>query len=264
MGDFRDKTVWITGASSGIGEALTYALNKEGATVLISSRKKEALEQVKDKCSQADKVHIFPLDLEKESELISIAGKALEKFPKIDVLINNGGISQRSLVKETDMEVYRKLMEVNYFGTVALTKEVLPGMIRNQQGQIVVISSLMGKFSSQLRSGYAAAKHALHGFFESLRLEHVDDNIKVLMVCPGFIKTNISYNSVTKDGSKHNEMDDAQEAGLSPEECALKIMAAMKRGKEEVYIGGKEIGALYLKRFFPKMLTRILKNRKVT
>ena len=125
MGDFRDKTVWITGASSGIGEALTYAFNKEGAIVLISSRKKEALEQVKLNCHKPENIHIFPLDLEKESELISIAGKALNNFPNIDILINNGGISQRSLVKETNMLVYRKLMEVNYFGTVALTLSLI-------------------------------------------------------------------------------------------------------------------------------------------
>lgn len=264
MAYFKDKTIWITGASSGIGEALCYALNAEGATILISSRKKPALEKVKTKCKYIENIHIIPLDLEKEEELIAIARKALQKFQKIDVLINNGGISQRSLVKETDMAVYRKLMEVNFFGTVALSKQVLPQMIRNQSGHIVVISSLMGKFSSQLRSGYAAAKHALHGFFESLRLEHYDDNIKVLMVCPGFIKTNISLNSVTKDGSKHNEMDEAQEGGLSAEACAQKIIAAIKSNKEEVYIGGKEIGALYMKRFFPSILTRILKNRKVT
>ena len=264
MSYFKDKTIWITGASSGIGEALCYALNKEEATVLISSRKQKALEKVKNNCAYPDKIHVLPLDLEKESELEAIAGKALNTFKKIDILINNGGISQRSLVKETDMSVYRKLMEVNYFGTIGLSKQVLPQMIRNQAGHIVVISSLMGKFSSQYRSGYAAAKHALHGFFESLRLEHYDDNIKILMVCPGFVKTNISYNSVTKDGSKHNEMDDAQESGLSAEACAQKIIAAIKGGKEEVYIGGKEIGALYMKRFFPRMLTRILKNRKVT
>ena len=264
MSFFENKTVWITGASSGIGEALTYALSKAGADLIISSRKRDSLNRVKDACTNPEKVKVVPLDLEDEPGLIKTAKETLASTEKIDVLINNGGISQRSLIKETDMAVYRKLMNVNFFGTVALTKEILPLMVRQQGGHIVVMSSLMGKFSSQLRSGYAAAKHALHGFFESLRLEHVDDNIKVLMVCPGFIKTNISLNSVTKDGSKHNEMDDAQEGGLSAEACAEKILRAIIANKDEIYIGGKEIGALYVKRFFPSLLTRILKNRKVT
>jgi len=264
MSFFENKTVWITGASSGIGEALTYALSKEGADLILSSRKSDSLNRVKDACTNPEKVKVVPLDLEDETGLIKTAKETLASVGKIDVLINNGGISQRSLIRETDMAVYRKLMNVNFFGTVALTKEILPFMVRQQGGHIVVMSSLMGKFSSQLRSGYAAAKHALHGFFESLRLEHVDDNIKVLMVCPGFIKTNISLNSVTKDGSKHNEMDDAQESGLSAEACAEKILRAIIANKDEIYIGGKEIGALYVKRFFPSLLTRILKNRKVT
>ena len=264
MAFFKNKTVWITGASSGIGEAISYSLAKQGANLILSSRKEASLMRVKQNCAFPEKVQIVSLDLENENELIKIAQETLSKNSKIDILINNGGISQRSLVRETEMSVYRKLMNVNFFGTIALTKEILPFMIREQGGHIVVMSSLMGKFSSQLRSGYAAAKHALHGFFESLRLEHVDDNINVLMVCPGFIKTNISLNSVTKDGSKHNEMDDAQDSGLSAEACAEKILLAIKQNKEEVYIGGKEIGALYIKRFFPKLLTRILKNRKVT
>lgn len=264
MSFFENKTVWVTGASSGIGEAIVYALNKKGADLIISSRKAEGLNRVKAACSNPDKVHVVPLDLEDEEGLREIAKETLSSIGKIDILINNGGISQRSLVRETEMSVYHKIMKVNFFGAVALTKEVLPMMVRQQGGHLVVMSSLMGKFSSQLRSGYAASKHALHGFFESLRLEHVDDNINVLLVCPGFIKTNISVNSVTKDGSKHNEMDEAQEGGLSAEVCASKILRAIEQNKAEVYIGGKEIGALYIKRFFPNLLTRILKNRKVT
>ena len=122
----------------------------------------------------------------------------------------------------------------------------------------------MGKFASPLRSGYAAAKHALHGFFDSLRLEMHDDNIGVLMVCPGFVKTNISVNSVTADGSKHNEMDDAQDQGMLASECAHKILNAVLKDKHEVYLGGKEILAIYFKRFFPRILHKILLKSKVT
>lgn len=264
MLDFKNKIVWITGASSGIGEALTYEFSKAGARIIISSRTLASLERVKSNCINKESVEILCLDLEQEAELISKVKKKLAQIGQIDILINNGGISQRSTVVDTDMSVYHKLMNVNYFGTIAITKEVLPYMVKNKSGHIVVMSSLMGKFSSQLRSGYAAAKHALHGFFESLRLEHFDDNVKVLMVCPGFINTDISKNSITKDGSLHQKMDDAQANGMSVEQCAVKILNAIKKEKQEVYIGGKEMSALYLKRFFPKLLTRFLKNRKVT
>jgi len=264
LNSFSNKTAWVTGASSGIGEQLIYALNKSGAKVIISSRKIEDLEIVKANCQHPENIIVLPFDLANESEMVSLAEHALRSDGTIDYLFNNGGISQRSMITETRMDVYHKLMNINYFGTVALTKAVLPYMIKKQQGKIIVISSLMGKFASPLRSGYAAAKHALHGFFDSLRLEMHEKNIGVLMVCPGFVKTNISLNSVTADGTKHNQMDNAQESGMTAAECAAKILRAVEKDKHEVYLGGKEIYAIYLKRFLPRVLHKILLRSKVT
>lgn len=261
---FKDKTVWITGASSGIGEEMAYAFAKEGASLILSARRKEKLEAVKANCIDSSKVMILTVDLTKEAEIPTKMQEALSFTGQIDVLVNNGGISQRAKIADTDMEVYRRLMEVNYFGTVAITKAVLPHFVKRKTGHFVVTSSLMGKFSSPMRSGYAAAKHALHGFFESLRAEYYDDNIHVTMVCPGFIRTDISLNSLSGEGNKHGKMDDRQANGVSAAECARKIVKAVRKKKAETYIGRSEIMAIYLKRFFPSLLNRIVRKAKVT
>ncbi len=261
---FSNKTAWVTGASSGIGEQLVYALAKAGAKVIVSSRKQADLVLVKANCPNPENILVLPFDLTDEGGMEKVAAQAKQFSGRIDFLFNNGGVSQRSVITETQMDVYHRLMNINYFGTVALTKSVLPIMLENKSGKIIVISSLMGKFASPLRSGYAAAKHALHGFFDSLRLEMHEHNIGVLLVCPGFVKTNISVNSVTADGSKHNEMDNAQATGMTAQECAEKILKAVRKDKHEVYLGGKEIIAVYLKRYLPGVLHKILLKSKVT
>jgi len=260
--NWTNKTVWITGASSGIGEALTYQLAEKGANLILSSRKREALEAVKSKCVHPEKVAVHPLDLA-DAESIESAAKQILNNHKIDILVNNGGISQRSLLAETSMDVHRKLMEVNYFGTIHLSKIVLEQFIQNKSGHFVNVTSLMGRFSSQYRSGYCGSKHALHGFFDCLRLEHHADNVKVTMVCPGFVKTRISFNALTADGSRQDYMDDMQAQGLSPEDCAQKMICAIEREKHEVYIGKREVLGIYLKRFFPGLLHRMMLNEKV-
>lgn len=262
---FENKVVWITGASSGIGEALTYALYDQGARLIISSRREESLKKVKNRCTgNIDDIHILPLDLSETETLTGKTEEALKVFGSIDYLFNNGGISQRSLAIETDMDVIRNIMEVNFFGTVALTKAVLPSMIEQGNGHIVVTSSVMGKLGTRLRSTYAASKHALHGWFDSLRQEVADQNISVTLVCPGFIKTNVTVNALKGDGSKLGEMSKGQQNGMSPEKCAKKMLAGIKKGKSEIYIGGKEIWAVWLKRLAPGLLNRILRNNEVT
>ena len=176
-----EKVIWITGASSGIGEALAYALASKKAKLILSGRNLEALEQVKEKCNSADVV-LLPFDLSHFDLSKSTVSKALQFFGSIDVLINNGGISQRSLIAETDFEVDKKLIAVDYLGTVALTKALLPYFIQQKKGHFVTVTSLMGKFGSPYRSGYCGAKHALHGFFDVLRMEHDKDNIKVTLI----------------------------------------------------------------------------------
>jgi short-subunit dehydrogenase len=261
---FRDKNIWITGASSGIGEALAYELSNRGANLILSSRRKEALMEVKNNCKTPSKVHIITLDLAETDQLSGKAREALSIFGHIDYLFNNGGISQRSKAIDTKIEVIRKVMEINFFGSVALTKAVLPSMIERQSGHIVVTSSVMGKFGTRLRSSYAASKHALHGYFDSLRQEHYDDNIHISLVCPGYIKTNVTKNALEGDGSKHNKMGKGQENGMPAEEFAKKLIPKILSEKEEIYIGGKEIWGVYLKRFFPRLLNRMLRNAEVT
>lgn len=263
MNLFQNKVVWITGASSGIGEALAKAFANEGARLVLSSRRKEELERVKKDLKTAESnVFVLPLDLSDSAKTDELVQQAIAQFGQIDILVNNGGISQRSLAKDTPLAIDRKVMEVNFFGTVALTKSVLPNMLKQKSGHIVVISSVVGKFGFYLRSAYSASKHALEGFFESLRIETYKDNIKVLIVCPGKIHTNISVNAVTGDGGTHNKMDESTEKGLSAEECARQILNGIKTNKEELLIGGAEIRAVYIKRFFPGLFSRIIRKQK--
>ncbi|HEY0900030.1 MAG TPA: SDR family NAD(P)-dependent oxidoreductase, partial [Sphingobacteriaceae bacterium] len=191
------------------------------------------------------------------------AAEAERMFGRIDMIIHSGGVSQRSLALETRLDVAQKIMNINFWGTVAITQAVLPGMISRNSGHVVVISSLVGKFGTKLRSSYAASKHALHGYFDSLRTEMPED-VMITMVCPGFIKTRLTYNALLANGAKQDRMDDAQENGMSPDECAAQIIEAIRLGKEEVYIGGKEKYAVLLKRFFPRYFRNKIRKAKVT
>lgn len=259
----KNKVVWITGASSGIGEALVYAYQNAGAKLIISSRNRDELYRVKMACKSHVNIHVLPIDLEQTATLEDKAADAIRIFGKIDLLINSGGISQRALALETELQTEQRLMNVNFWGTVILSKAVLPLMIKNGGGTVVCISSLVGKFGTGMRSAYAASKHALHGYFDSLRLETFDKNIQVTLICPGFIKTNVSLNALTAKGAPQGTMDDAQDNGMSPAECADKIIAAINAGKEEVYIGGKEVKGVLFKRFFPSLFSKYLRKAKV-
>jgi dehydrogenase/reductase SDR family member 7B len=263
---FKQKRIWITGASSGIGEAIAHAMAAQGAHLIISARNERELQRVAAECTAvgAASVLVQPLDLADTASLPGIAHGVLKQIGKLDILINNGGISQRSLAKDTSIEVDQRLMQVNYIGTVALTKAVLPSMMLHQLGHIVTITSLMGKFGAPMRSSYAAAKHALHGFFDSLRAELAKTPIQVTLVCPGYVRTNISVNALTGSGKQQGTMDDATDKGLAPEEAARKILNAIEKGKYEVCFGGKEVLGVYLKRFFPRYLAKVVASAKVT
>lgn len=262
--NIKNKIIWITGASSGIGEALCYQLNELGAKLIISSRNREALYQVKSNCKiNPLDVHVLPLDLENTDSLKEVTNEAIKIFNKIDIIIHSGGVSQRSIALETELSVAQRIMDINFWGTVALTQHLLPSMLSKNTGQIVIISSLVGKFGTKFRSAYSASKHALHGYFDSLRTE-IDPAIKITIVCPGFIKTNVTINALTANGTKQNTMDHAQANGMPADQCAMEIIKAISSGKEEVYIGGKEKYAVLLKRFFPRLFSKIVKKAKVT
>ena len=258
------QIVWITGASSGIGEALVYAYSQKGAKLIISSRNKERLYEVKTACKGNPlNIHVLPLDLDEPETLPKKVADALNIFRKIDIVIHAGGLSQRSLAMDTNLTVIERLMKVNYVSTVAINQALLPSMLAQGTATIVLISSLVGKFGTPFRSAYAASKHALHGYYDSLRAELTNKNIQITIVCPGFIRTNVSINALVGDGSAQNSMDDAQANGMSPERCAQKIIQGISQKREEMYVGGKEIYGVWLKRFFPKLFSRFLKKAKV-
>jgi dehydrogenase/reductase SDR family member 7B len=252
------RTIWITGASSGIGEALAMQWAATGTTIILSGLEKNQLEPVAGKCEQRGAlVQIIPFDLTKENEIAEAANKVQGLVPKIDILVNCGGIGQRSLIIETPDAVSRKIMETDFWGHATLSGKILPFMVKTGGGTIVVLSSLSGLFGFPQRSMYCAAKHALHGFFETLRLEHHKDNIKVLMVCPGRVRTNFSYGALTATGGTHGQMDKGQANGVSVEYCAAKIDKAVRRNKKQVLIGKKELIMAYLKRFAPWLFYKI-------
>jgi short-subunit dehydrogenase len=265
MKNLSGKVVWITGASSGIGEALAYALAKEECKLVLSARREAELETVAKKCSSnPENILILPLDLSDSSTFDKCKNIVVNKFGRIDILINNGGISQRSLAKDTAVEVDRKIFEINFFGTIALTKVVLPQFLVQNNGMFVTVSSAVGKFGSPWRSGYSASKHALHGFFDSLRAEVYDKNIKVLLVCPGFIQTNVSVNALTGSGEKLGSMDTATANGLTAEECAKQIIDGIKSSKEEIVVSGvKEKFGVFVKRFFPGLFSIMVRKMSV-
>ena len=263
--DFSNKTVWITGASSGIGRALSIELSLQNAKLILSSRDVNSLELVKKECKTPQNITVIPLDLEDYTRFSKKVTEAIAAFGTIDILVNNGGISQRSLIKDTDILVDKRIIEVNYLGTVALTKAILPHFIQNKRGHFVVTTSIVGKIGTPLRSSYAASKHALHGFFDSLRAEHFHDNIFVTLVCPGFVNTNVSKNALTGNGTPQQKMDMATQNGIQPERFAKLMAKSIIDKKEEVYIGGfKEKLGVYVKRFFPKILSIMIRKFSVT
>jgi len=261
--NFNNKVIWITGASSGIGEELAHQLSEKNCKLILSSRRQEALEQVRLQCKNPENIQILPLDLADTNSLKTIAEKAIPLFGKIDILINNGGISQRSPIIETSIDVDRKLMEIDYLGTVALSKGLLPHFVANQSGHYVVVSSLMGKFSSSYRSAYCGAKHALHGFFDAMRLEHDKDNVKVTMICPGFVNTNVARNALIADGSQQGYQDDMTESGLDVSIFAKKMIKAISKEKFEAYIGNFEKFGVYVKRLSPRLIHKFVLRSKV-
>ena len=257
--------MWITGASSGIGRALAKKFSKENANIILSSRNISELENLKSEIQiDSNRVVVEVLDLTKQDGFSGIVSKVVSEFGAIDLLINNGGISQRSLVEETDLSVDRKLMEVNFFGTVALTKAVLPYMLKQGSGQIAVVTSVVGKFGFPLRSAYSASKHALQGFFDTLRAETQERGIKVSIIIPGRIKTNISIEAIIADGSTHGKMDAGQEDGMSAEEAVDKIFKGLSSEKKEILVGRKELIMVQIRRFFPFMYYRMVSKIRAT
>lgn len=262
MQTFKDKVIWITGASSGIGEAAAKSLSAAGARLILSARRTAELERVKSSCKNPGQTAVLPFNLKATETFDHITKTAISIYGRVDTIILNGGISQRSLAKYTTLEVDREVMEIDYFSCVALTKFLLPHFTERDSGQIVVISSVMGFIGTPFRSGYAAAKHALHGYFDSLRAELWKKNkgVSVTIIAPGWVRTNITYNALSGDGSKLNSMDNATAKGMDPDVFAAKMLRAISKKKNLAVIGGgKEVFAVWVQRLFPDLFVKLVR-----
>ncbi|MGQ4275585.1 SDR family oxidoreductase [Pseudidiomarina sp. E22-M8] len=258
---FQGKTVWLTGASSGIGLAMAQQLAAAGAHLILTSRRAEVLEQVRADLAHPERHKVLALDLSQPENAAEQAQTALGD-QVIDILINNAGVSQRSLILDTDMQVYRQLMEIDYFGVIALTKLVLPRMVERHSGQIVTVSSVAGKVGTKLRSGYNGAKFGVIGFMDSLRAEMREHGLVVTSILPGFINTQVAHNSLTGDGSALGHEDPDNAGGISAEECARRSLQAIAAQKAEVVVGsGLSKLAPFLQRFAPGLVRRMVAKR---
>lgn len=258
--DLRDRVIWLTGASSGIGEALAHALHREGARLILSSRDVDRLRRVKGACVLDAPVEVLPLDLSRSDTLPAAAGRAERLFGPVEVMIHNAGVAQRARAVETREEVERRIMETNYFGAVILTKALLPGMLERGRGHLVVVTSLTGLFGLPLLSTYAASKHALHGYFESLRAEVRRAGVRVTIVVPGIVRTEITRRALTATGEPAGKELAVQRRGMDPERCARRIVKAVRKEREVALVGGPEIWAVHLNRWFPGLFRRLIRN----
>jgi dehydrogenase/reductase SDR family member 7B len=251
----KGSTAWITGASSGIGEALAIELFSQGATVILSARNEPKLHALKASFDKIEpgRCHVVVCDVTRQEAVDQAVDKIRQLVSRLDILVNNAGVSQRSYALETSIAVDRDLLEVNFFSAVSVSKGILPWMISNGGGHIVVISSMAGKFGFRMRTAYAASKHALHGFFETMRAELHDRNVKVTMICPGRVRTDISVHSLTGDGKIYGKMDAGQAHGVPVERCARIIARAIRCNRKEVFIGGAERFLLLVKRICPPL-----------
>lgn len=262
---FKGKTAWITGASSGIGEALVYEFIKLGATVIASSNDLPELERVKKSCGdKSSMVNCVPFDLTDSDGIKRIVEEQISSFGKIDYLLNMGGVSQRARIEETPLWLDRKIFEINYFGTITLTKAVLPHMVSRKSGHILATSSISGRFGFPQRSAYSASKQALHGFFETLYLENKPSNIRASVIIPGRVRTRISFHALDGEGKEHGKLDDGQAKGLSPEIAAKKIIRGIQKNKREILVGKGELSLLHIRRICPWLFFRIADKIKST
>lgn len=260
----QDKVVWITGASSGIGEGLAYEFARQGANLVLSARRADALEAVRLRCAHPERHLVLPMDMTAIETFAGQVQAVLARHGRIDVLVNNAGISQRSLVKDTALEVDRQIMEVDFFAPVALTKSVLPHMLAAGRGQLVAVSSVVGLVATPYRSAYAAAKHAIVGFYDAMRAEVHEAGLQVAVVFPGFVRTNVSVAALKGDGSHHGAVDEKIASAMSPDEFAQQAVAALGRGEERIIIAGREKIAVWLGRLSPALLARLIRKLKVT
>lgn len=230
------KTTWITGASSGIGEALAKAFVADGGSAILSGRNVAELERVAAETGAPDRCLILAFDTIDFATLADKTGAAIAFRGGVDVLVNNAGISQRSLAVDTDFSVYERIVGVDLLAPIALTQALLPHLLARGSAQLVMISSVAGKAGIPLRTAYCAAKHGLIGYADALRSEVAGQGVKVLVVTPGSVRTNVSRNALNADGSTRGTSDAAIDNGIDPDEVARLIWDAVAKGTRELLI----------------------------
>lgn len=230
-----------------------------GACLVLTSSSAEKLETVAAACLKngAAGVSVLPYDLGNPDGIEGLSKSAWDAFGGLDILYCNAGVSQRTNMLDTSMEVTRKLMEINFFAPAAISRAILPMMLSAGGGHIAVTSSIAGRFGFPLRCAYSSSKFAVYGWFETMRAEYGKQGIKVTIVCPGRVRTNISFSALDKDGNKYVKMDPGQAGGLDVAKAARKIVRAIEKGKREVLVGRKELIMVYIKRFFPGLCARL-------
>jgi dehydrogenase/reductase SDR family member 7B len=251
---FESKVVWVTGASSGIGEALANALLAQGAYVILSGRRADALQALAERAPE--QTLVLPFETTDYERLPALAGQAWDWRGRVDLLINNAGISQRSLALDTSLDVYRQLMEVDYMAPVALTQALLPRLVEQGGGQLAVVSSIAGKVGTALRTGYCGAKHAVVGYFEALRAEVEEAyGIGVSIIIPGSVRTDIARNALEGSGSARGRTDANIESGIDPVAAAQTILTGLAARQHDIVVAeGMELGALQLRTSDPAKL----------
>lgn len=258
------QTVWITGASSGIGAACACRYAAQGARLVLTSSSRERLEAVAGQCRAAGAadVAVLPYDFRDSSGIGTLARDAWTVFGGLDIVFLNAGISQRTTVEDTSPEMIREIMEIDYFAPVLLAKALVGPMTERGGGHIAVTTSIAGRFGFPLRCAYSSSKFALYGFFETLQAEYYGRGIRVTLVCPGRVRTNISFYALDKGGRRHGKMDPGQGGGMAPETAAGIIVRAIDRGRREVLVGRKELLMVWIKRFFPGLCARLARRIK--
>lgn len=261
MSFFRNQWTLITGASSGIGEAMAYVLATKGANLILCARRKSELERVEQRCQILGiKTLIIPSDISTSAGRLEVVNQISIHQIQLYGLINNAGISQRALTLQTSEEVNRQIMEINFFAPILLTNLLQKYMV--PEARIIAVSSMTGLLGFPLRSSYAASKHAINGYFESMQLEKTPFYITI--ACPGRIKSNISLHALHADGNEHAQMDDGQEKGMNTFRCAEKIIRAAENKRKLILVGRKELLLYYIKKFFPSLFYKIASNIQST
>lgn len=260
----NNRVVWVTGASAGIGEACALEFGRRGAFVILTARRKDKLASVRNRFVDPAMAAVLPGDLTDSDSLPALAAQAATFFGRIDVVLHNAGISQRSAAVDTSLKTHRHVMELNYFAPVELTRLVVPAMLERGEGQVAFVSSIAGHVSTPLRCAYAASKRAILGYADALRLEVGDRGVAVTSICPGFVATDITLSALTGEGEALGERSAVIDAGLAPARVAARIADALEARDRDLLIGGKEVFAARLSKVAPGLVDRLIKRATTT